>query len=776
MQSRPLAMLALAAVFGIALADALSAMLPTWLWLGTGIAALVFAWRGSTFTRLLTLTVVVFACRHSANLDATFRHPLFHVLTGRATPLSVVAEGRIEKPLRRDLPGTEPGQAMFYAEKIAAPYDGLTWRGKSRLHLYNQRDTDLAPGAYRIEGRLRLPPLPDNPGQFDQRTQDLRHGMVGELRATSIQPLAVDSWNLIAWLDHGAQRCREWMQVTLSAGLGNDDDARKIILATVLGGAEADARELEQPFRATGTLHIFAVSGLHVGIIGWILWILLKPLGASRATMAIIVGLSLFGYAFITGLRPSTIRAAVMAAVLLSGELWHRRSDVLNSLGAAALLLLIDDTSQLFSIGFQFSFSVITAIALLNRPLLNLQRPMTEHDPFMPETLLNKMQRLALHARRWLAGMISISAASWIGSLPLTVRHFHLASPIALAANLVLVPVAFLILFTVVLVLLATLAHVPFAPVLLGNANWFFARSAMVIAQMFATIPGGNFFVDQPSLILRAPAELTMLRLHTGGAAHHLRVDRSHWLIDCGGEKDYEHLTRTYLQDAAVNRLQGLILSHADYEHIGAAPAITRDYKPERTFLSALESTTNASRSGSLRKLFALGIKPSALSAGDHLDFTNGVRAEILYPPAALRASRADDRALVIRLETGSFRILLCGDAGFLAEKHILEKLPAGSARCDVLIRNQHGSDVTMLPEFLNATQPRVIISSNNTFPEGQKLPARIRNECIARKISLIDQAETGAVTLRIWPQRLEIVPFRGTSTTTLAPVQESVR
>lgn len=634
----------------------------------------------------------------------------------------------------------------------------------------------MAPGYYRIEGKLRLAPLPDNPGQFDEHAQDLRHGMVAELRATHIDPVAIDSWNLVAWLDQGAQHCREWMQSTLSVGMDNDEDARKIILATVLGGAEADARELEQPFRATGTLHIFAVSGLHVGIIGWILWILLKPLGASRATMAIIVGISLFGYAFITGLRPSTVRAAVMAAVLLSGELWHRRPDVLNSLGAAALLLLIDDTSQLFSIGFQFSFSVIAAIALLNRPLLNLQRPLTEHDPFMPETLLNTLQRFALNSRRWLAGMISISAASWIGSLPLTVRHFHLASPIALAANLVLVPVAFFILFTVVLVLLTTIAHIPFVPVLLGNANWFFARSAMFIAQMFATIPGGNFFVDQPSLTLRAPVELTTLRLHTGGAANHLRTGRAHWLIDCGGEKDYEHLTRSYLQDAAVNRLDGLILSHADYEHIGGAPFIMRDYKPTRVYLSALESVQTKGRSGSMRKLQALGIQPSPLSAGDHLDFTSGVHAEILYPPVGLRTSRADDRALVLLIHCGTFRILCCGDAGFLAEKHIMEKLPAGSARCDVLIRNQHAGDVTMLPEFLDATRPRVIISSNNTFPEGQKLPARIRNDCIARKIILIDQAESGAVTLRIWPQRLEIVPFRGSSKTNLAPVQETVR
>ncbi|MEI6537433.1 MAG: ComEC/Rec2 family competence protein, partial [Verrucomicrobiaceae bacterium] len=413
---------------------------------------------------------------------------------------------------------------------------------------------------------------------------------------------------------------------------------------------------------------------------------------------------------------------------------------------------------------------------LLNLPFLNLQRPLPEHDPFMPETLLSKAQRFALNSRRWLAGMISISAASWIGSLPLTIRHFHLASPIALAANLVLVPVAFFILFTVVLVLLASIAHVPFVPMLLGNANWFFARSAMFIAQSFASIPGGNFFVDLPSTALRAPVELTVLRMRAGGAAQHLRADRSNWLIDCGGEKNYEHLTRSYLQDCAVNRLDGLILSHADYEHIGAAPFIMRDYHPARVFLSALESQQPNSRSGSLRKLQALGIKPSPLAAGGHLDFADGVRTEILYPPAGLRASRADDRALVLRLEVGSFHILICGDAGFLAEKHILEKLPTGSARCDVLIRNQHSSDVTLLPEFLDATRPRVIISSNNSFPEGQKLPARIRNDCIARKITLMDQAETGAVTLHIWPQRMEIVPFRGSSTKNLAPAQATVR
>ncbi|MCE9518059.1 MAG: ComEC/Rec2 family competence protein, partial [Verrucomicrobia bacterium] len=599
-------------------------------------------------------------------------------------------------------------------------------------------------------------------GQFDERTYDLRHGLIAELRVRETVLLQADAWNLAAWLDHRSQQCREWVKGTLSIGMRGDEDAHRIVVATVLGGAEAEARDLEQPFRVTGTLHIFAVSGLHVGIVGWILWRLFKPLGLSRGWTALIVSLLLFGYAFLTGLRPSTVRAAVMAVVLLSGELWQRRSEMLNSLGAAALILLTLDSNQLYSIGFQFSFGVITAIALFNRPILGLMRPLTQPDNFMPEVLLSSVQHFALGVRRWLAAAIAISTVSWIGSLPFTVRHFHLATPIALVANIFLVPIAFLILFTTILTFAATLVHLPFVPLWLGSANWFFARAAIFLAQAFAMIPGGNFYLDLPAVRLRPPAELTVLRLRAGGGAQHLRTLSSDWLFDCGSVKDYDFLLRSYLNQAAVNHLHGLVLSHADTEHIGGAPFIVRDYHPDRILLSALETS---SRSSSLRKLRDMNVQPGKLSLGDQLDFGGvsfSASAEVIFPPSTLRAAHADDRTTMLRLDLGRFKILWCNDAGFTAEKYIVEKLPPEAARCDVLIRNQHANDTSLTPEFLDRAHPRLVISASNTFPESQKLPQRIRDECAARKIILLDQASTGAVTLRIWPQRLEVVPFRG--------------
>ena len=144
--------------------------------------------------------------------------------------------------------------------------------------------------------------------------------------------------------------------------------------------------------------------------------------------------------------------------------------------------------------------------------------------------------------------------------------------------------------------------------------------------------------------------------------------------------------------------------------------------------------------------------------------------AHALHPLPGSSARRSDDRTLVLRLDCGSFRVLWCNDAGFIAEKTMLETLPPGELRCDVIIRNQHASDFSMLPEFLDATQARLLISSNDAFPPEEKLPPRIREACAARRIMVLDQMETGAVMLNVWPQRLEVGTMSGTTPLTLLP------
>src|SRR5439155_1680649 len=126
--------------------------------------------------------------------------------------------------------------------------------------------------------------------------------------------------------------------------------------------------DIEEPFQQTGTLHLFAVAGLHVGIVAALLWMLAMVARLSRKwAAALIIPLLLF-YAAVTGLHVSSVRAAVMSSVLLGGLFFERKVFVLNSLAAAAFFLLCWNTNELFSTGFQLSFAVVGAIILFADP------------------------------------------------------------------------------------------------------------------------------------------------------------------------------------------------------------------------------------------------------------------------------------------------------------------------------------------------------------------------------------------------------------------------
>src|SRR6266851_2562491 len=215
---------------------------------------------------------------------------------------------------------------------------------------------------------------PRNPGEFDMRSYLARRDVHSQLFVSYEGDGAILRHRGGNPILRTAQKSRRWMQSVLSRGLEDSSDVQGLITGMVLGLRHQTPEDIEEPFQQTGTLHLFAVAGLHVGIVAQLLWIVL------------IIPALLF-YAAITGLHVSSIRAALMSSVLLGGFLVERRVFTLNSLAAAAVLILCWDTNELFSLGFQLSFSVVTAIVLWADPIFRWLRRAFAPDPFLPRSL-----------------------------------------------------------------------------------------------------------------------------------------------------------------------------------------------------------------------------------------------------------------------------------------------------------------------------------------------------------------------------------------------------
>jgi competence protein ComEC len=589
---------------------------------------------------------------------------------------------------------------------------------------------------------------PRNPGEFDMRAYLARH----DVRRMLFVRYPEDG----TLIRHGggnpilraAQNSRSWMQNALSRGLENAPEVQTFLSGMVLGLRHQAPEDIEEPFQQTGTLHLFAVAGLHVGIVATLLWMAGKLARLSRKTAAAIIIPLLFFYAAVTGLHVSSVRAATMASILVGGLFFERKVFLANSLAAAAFFILCWNTNELFSTGFQLSFAVVGAIVLFTDPFFRVLQRCGAPDPFLPQTLLRGPRRWMHSSYEWVSGGASVSLAAWIGSLPLILWYFHLVTPISLLANLVVVPIAFFVLAVALLSLLAT-PLLPWIAVVFNNANWTLATLVIGSVNLFAQIPGGHFYVPPLNWNEKSSTRMTVLDLGAGAAVH-LRTVGNNWLFDCGSERTYERVVREYLHWAGVNRLSALFLTHGDSLHIGGAMELLDDFPTVQVFDNPApdRSTLHRRLSRVLSELKKRRLRCSSLIAGDDLRLAPDVTARVLFPPTGFAGTTADDQAFVIRLSIAPATfVLLMSDSGTETEQALLSN--GLQLHSDVLIKGQHHSAASGSSAFLDAVRPQLIIATSQDFPERERISEDWADQIRARGIKLFRQDGTGAVQLK---------------------------
>jgi len=620
-----------------------------------------------------------------------------------------------------------------------------------------------------------LPPIAE--GVFDYRRYLRLQGIHYEFKVESPQDWKILSPAKSLPID---VRFRTWGQRTLARGLPEQDQSLRLQWAMLLGWQTALTAEVSEPFMRSGTMHIFAISGLHIALIAGIFLALFRALMVPHAWCGAIVIPVIWFYTAATGWQASAIRSTVMMTIIILGWSLRRPTDLLNSLAVAAFLILLWQPEQLFQASFQLSFFVVLSIALLPPPIEKLRVRFFKLDPLLPYELRPRWQHAALRASRLLWRGFATSLAAFIGALPLIAYYFHLFTPGSLLANLVVVPVSSLALMSG-LGAIVTGDFVPLLTEWFNNSGWLWMRLMIWLSEESANLPaawchvrgpGPLLFVLYYGILLSACAgwfthrvlrwitlgsavalaacwfagwredRITALPL-SGGHAVFVEPQRAgDWLFDCGSESAFDFTLKPFLQGKGVNHLANFVLTYGSARQIGGASRLNEIFPVRRGFAAPVSSRSPKYREA----LSELEVKSKLEKCA-----TNGFKFPpwiILHPASSDRFASAEDNAVVALGNFDGVGILLASDLGKAGQNTLAARHP--ELRADIIIAGLPSSREPLASEWIEVLRPKVIVIVDSDFPATRRAGPDLRERLQRSGAVVLFTRESGAVTLAV--------------------------
>ena len=712
---------------------------------------------------------------------------------GDATELATVRGSLIETPrprfsARAEHPGANDWHTLAQVQVSALCKDSQ-WRPVAGRIVVST--PGLLPGEFfagqhvEISGVLTPPAGPLAEGLIDYRTYLRRNGIYYQLKAQSS-----NDWQRVA---PGAtvrplnDRFLAWSKAALACGLPEEDESLRLEWALSLGDKTVLTEDVAEPFVRASTYHIFAVDGLRMAIVFGILFTLCRALRLPRALGGVVLIPLLWFYTGLTGWPASAIRASLMLTIVIVGWALKRPSDLVNSLFAAALVLLFWDPQQLFQAGFQLSFLVVLGILLALPVLERFCEDLFRPEPFLPDQLRPRWRHALRVPVRHLLGLLLTSSAAWFGSIPLVAYYFHIVTPLSAPANVVAVPLCALVLVSNFISLLLA-GWFPAGAELFNHAGWFLMECIRVTSRWFAGLPGACYYVPAPNgfsiglyylvfaavftgwlfkqprrawklaglvLLLSiwcwrwerewAATRVTILPL-SGGAAVYCDAPgtRNDLLVDCGAINPVEFVVKPFLRAQGVNRLPCLVLTHGDQRQIGGAELLCTLLPIRHVATSSVPFRSPAYR----RILAGLDNSPDCrrvLNRGDRVN-----EWLVLHPDRTDHFPRADDNALVVFGVPCGTPLLLVSDLGRQGLDMLLERHP--ELRADIVVAGLPQQDEPVGDALLDVVRPKLVVIADSEFPVSRRASAALRARLERRGIPILYMRDAGAVTVSLRP------------------------
>jgi len=728
---------------------------------------------------------------------------------------------------------------------VRAVRRGAAWRpasGRVTLIVDGEPPDVVAGCRVRVLGRGMRPPPPLNPDEFDFRERARSLRCLSIVRAHSAECVRVLSrptaWSPVAWIerlrDSGVEVLRRYLS----------PERAPLAAALLIGSRESLPREESLEFLVTGTIHILSISGLHVGFLSLALFQVLRMLALPRGWSLVAVACCTGLYMALVRAETPVVRATLLIWLTCLGAALGRRSLAANSLALAAILVLLWHPPELFRIGSQLSF-LSTAVLIGASAAL----PRTNTDDPIERLIERSRSPWERRLRRigWQTfEMVVTGAAVWAVTAPVVASRFHLVSPVGLVLNpliapLVAVAMAWGFLCLVTATVSATLAAgcgwacdgtlrcigavVSWAAGLPGGYWWVAGPPAWWVAGWYLLLVATLLVVSRERLTristwvavatawlvvgwaaVAAPRlgypqyagmgtpPLTGMRVVVAAMGHGcgivVRSPAGRCLVYDAGRLGAPSAARramtAVLWHEGVNRIDTLVISHADTDHFNAVPELLDRFAVGEIVVPPPFLESDSWAVGEVLRLArAAGIPVRAAGAGDSFALDSLCRVRVLHPTAgsgdpnvhdvALKDAQNDakgdavatdnETSLVIAVESAGRRLLLTGD---LEGDALARFIASDPDSCDVLVAPHHGSRTSLPPEIARATAADWVVVSGagaSGWPEVREAYSRARGD--AGRIAVVktgadEESTGGAIAITLTASRVSVDQFVG--------------
>jgi competence protein ComEC len=645
----------------------------------------------------------------------------------------------------------------------------------------------------KLTARLRTPRNFRNPGAFDYEgyLHALGISTVASVKADNIELLAgKDGTTLGFWRSRIRRSILEHIY-SPAYGLWSQQDA-PLLAAMVIGDESALPRQVREEFQQTGAYHLLVVSGMNVALLALaVFWISRRLRAPEWAASIVTIVLCVF-YAYIAGLGAPILRAVLMLSVYLLGRLLYRDRAALNATGFAALVVLLIQPAALFDAGFQLTFLALLAITGISLPVLDrTSRPYREALRYLESTsydlqlpprtaqfrldlrlLTERLSRflgtaltrfLLIGLPRTALALFELFVISAITQavlvLPMRI-YFHRAAIVGLPANLLVLPLAGVLLNSAVAAIALSYVYLPAARIVglvttaalhwtlrclaslshLQVSQWRISSPTLTIsllavagiavamlaarrrrllalagvALLFLSASVAAFWRAAPRTD-SGKLEITAIDVGQGDSLLVVSPDGHTMLIDAGGalgptrgEFDFgEDVVSPYLWSRGFDHLDVVALTHAHGDHIGGLARMIENFQPQELWVGINPST--AALDHLYQAAAANGVSVRKHVAGEV--FTWGTtEIRVLAPPPDWhpKSRPMNDDSLALLISYGNTRALLAGDVEKKMERFIATESPSA----DLLKIAHHGSATSTTPELLAAVHPAFAVIS----------------------------------------------------------------